>query len=342
MANRIDVHHHYLPEAYVNAYHDANLTLAKGFFPNWTVEADTAFSISQQISSTIFSLTAPATAFVHGAAANALARSVNEYGALLMSSDPEKYGFFATVPDLCDGLGPVLEEVRYALDELKADGVTLLTRYGNDFHYLGHPDFLPLWDELEKRKAVVYVHPTQLASPTLVNQFLLQPALDFPHETARAAMDLITRNVIRDHPSVKIILSHAGGTLPYIAFRAAVLLPDAHSSNDKSTEEIMQEARSFYFDLALSGNEYQLSLISKFAKPGHLLFGSDFPYTSNRALDKFTNNLDKFEWSAEERKAANWGNALKLFPRFAGVTAEPVRPSRIMERARRSFMASVS
>jgi predicted TIM-barrel fold metal-dependent hydrolase len=250
-----------------------------------------------------------------------------------MSSDPEKYGFFATVPDLCDGLGPVLEEVRYAFDELKADGVTLLTRYGNDLHYLGHPDFLPLWDELEKRKAVVYVHPTVLASPLLVNQFLVQPTIDFPHETARTAMDLITRNVIRDHPSVRIILSHAGGTLPYIVFRAAVLLSDTDSSNGKSTEEIMEEARSFYFDLALSSNEYQLPLVSRFAKPGHLLFGSDFPFAPNPAIDFFTNNLDKFEWSAEERKAANWGNALKLFPRFAGVSAGAVRSSRIMKRA---------
>ena len=255
---------------------------------------------------------------------------------MLRSSDPKKYGFFATVPDLCDGLGPVLEEVRYAFDELKADGVTLLTRYGNDLHYLGHPDFLPLWDELEKRKAVVYVHPTQLASQSLVNKFLIQPALDFPHETARTAMDLITQNVIRDHPSVKIILSHAGGTLPYIAFRAAVLLPYAHSNNGKSTEEIMEEARSFFFDLALSGNEYTLPLISKFAKPGHLLFGSDFPYASNPAIELFTNNLDKFDWSAEERKAANGGNALKLFPRFAEVTAGAGHPSRIMKRAGRS------
>ena len=172
-----------------------------------------------------------------------------------MRSNPKKFGFLATVPDLWDGPEPVLEEVRYAFDELNADGVILLTRYGKDYHYLGHPDFLPLWDELEKRKAVVFIHPTQLVSPKLVNPYLEQLFLDYPHETARTAIDLITQNVIRDHPNVKIILSYPGSTLLYVITRAAVTMPDTGFINEESTEEMMEEARGFYFDLALSGNE---------------------------------------------------------------------------------------
>ena len=254
---------------------------------------------------------------MHGEAGNQLAREVNEYGASLVKSNPTKFGFFATVPDLCDGLEPVLEEVRYVFDELKADGVTLLTRYGEDYHYLGHSSFLPLWDELEKRKAVVFVHPTNLVDPGKVNEFLEQPFLDYPHETARAAMDLITQNVIRDHaPHVKIILSHAGGTLPYLITRVAVTMPSTGFGNGKTMEAIMEEARGFYFDIALSSNEFQLPLIRKFARPGHLLFGTDFPYVPPPGIEFHTTNFDVCEISREEREAINRGDALKLFPRL--------------------------
>ena len=211
-----------------------------------------------------------------------------------------------------------MEEVRYAFDELNADGVILLTRYGKDYHYLGHPDFLPLLDELEKRKAVVFIHPTQLVSPKLVNPYLEQLFLDYPHETGRTAMDLITQNVIRDHPNVKIILSHVGSTLPYVITRAAVTMPDAGFSIEKSTEEMMEEARGFYFDLALSGNEHQLPLIRKFAKPGQILFGTDFPYAPDKSIEVHTRYLDGCEMGVEEREEIDKGNALSLFPRLRG------------------------
>jgi predicted TIM-barrel fold metal-dependent hydrolase len=97
---------------------------------------------------------------------------------------------------------------------LKADGVTLFTRYGDGNYYLGHEKFKPIWDELDKRAAVVFIHPTHPVDITPVNKLLAQPIIDYPHETTRTAVDLIVSDTIRTHRNVKIILSHAGGTHP--------------------------------------------------------------------------------------------------------------------------------
>ena len=195
--------------------------------------------------------------------------------------------------------------------------MTLFTRYGNDNHYLGHPDFLPLWAELEKRSAIAFVHPTAPAHSKPINPRLIPPFFDFPHETGRTAMDMILNNVIRDHPSVKIILSHAGGTLPFLLPRAAVLLPDCKTTS-KTTQEIMDEAKSFYFDIAISGNEYTLPLLMRFAKKGHVLFGSDFPFAPKETIDAMTGGWERFAegLGEEERWMVERGNAEKLFPRL--------------------------
>ena len=294
--------------------------------PHWTDESDTAFSTPHQIATSILSLTAPGTSILHGPAAASLARSTNHHGHFLTTSSPHKYGFFACIPDPTESISSALDELIYALDTLHADGVTLFTRYGKGNHYLGHPDFLPLWAELEKHKAVVFVHPTAPAHAEPVNPRLPPPFLDFPHETARAAMDMIVNNVVRDHPSCKIILSHAGGTLPYLISRAAVLLPDC-SPLTKTTEEMMEEARSFYFDIALSGNAYTLPLLMQFAKKGHVLFGSDFPFAPPKSIGVMTAGWEEFAktLNGQEMWEVERGGAEVLFPRLKDGTGNGAR-----------------
>ena len=217
-----------------------------------------------------------------------------------------------------------MDELVYALDTLHADGVTLFTRYGTDNHYLGHPDFLPLWAELEKRSVVVFVHPIAPADPKPINPHLNAPIFDFPHETGRAAMDMILNNVIHDHPSVKIILSHAGGTLAFLVSRAAALMSHCKTIT-KSTQEIMDEAKFFYFDIALSANEYTLPLLMQFAKKGHVLFGSDFPFAPQDTVDVMTGGWERYAEGLEEKE--RWlverGNAEALFPRLRGAAGGP-------------------
>ncbi|KAJ5769077.1 hypothetical protein N7520_003636 [Penicillium odoratum] len=245
----------------------------------------------------ILSLTAPGTSILaHLPTASAtLAREINEYGSKLHEENPTRFGFFASLPHLTPETIPsAIEEIAYALDILHADGITLYTRY-NGTGYLGHEAFEPLWKELNHRKAVVFIHPTNTASdpqkkPVLVNQKLPQPIIDYPHETCRTAVDLITSGTISRNPDVNIILSHGGGTLPILATRAANLLYDA-SLTEITPEVFLEQVKKFYFDLALSGDHRNLELLlgkNGLAEKGHVLYGSDFPYAPVQTINTFT------------------------------------------------------
>ena len=247
-----------------------------------------------------------------------LAHDLNEHIAKLRDDDPQGYGFFGNLPSLLD-TSTCLEEINYIFDVLKADGVTLYTRYGEDNHYLGHPDFAPIWKELSRREAVVFIHPTHAVDTNLVNKALPQPMFDYPHETGRTAMDLIVNDTLRRYPKCKIILSHAGGTLPYLIYRAAGALPYMPKPLNKSTEEIVEEARLFYFDTAISASEPTLRALLAFAKPGHILFGTDFPNAPNPSIEYFTQNLHAFDMDRGTREQIYNKAALALFPRLSPI-----------------------
>jgi predicted TIM-barrel fold metal-dependent hydrolase len=267
------------------------------------------------ISTSILSLTAPGCTILQGPAAAKLARAVNEHAASIRDSSPSAFGFFAALPPLLDSLDATLTEIAYALDVLHADGITLYTRYGPGNRYLGHPDFIPIWAALSARSAVVFIHPTHLADTNLVNPSLPQPMIDYPHETTRAAVDLIMSNRLREHPGCRIILSHAGGTLPYLATRAAYMLPD-YGLSAKPAEEFLEDARSFYYDLALSSNQYTLDLLLQFAAPGRILFGTDFPYAPRKTIGTLAGMWDGYAVDEGQRMRMDRGNALGLFPRL--------------------------
>lgn len=245
---------------------------------------------------------------------------MNEEAARMRDSNPGRYGFFASLPSLLEQ-EDAIDEIAYCLDVLSADGVTLFTRYGSDNHYLGHEDFVPIWSALNQRNAVVFIHPTHAVDTNLVNSHLPQPMIDYPHETTRTAVDLVMSKTVRNNPNCKIILSHAGGTLPYLASRPAMMLPHTPFQVGMTANEFLEDARSFYFDLALSGTSYQLRSLLEFAKPGHILFGSDYPYAPNAAIEQMIEGLDDFATTTrvEELENAVEANALKLFPRMAGL-----------------------
>lgn len=270
------------------------------------------------ISTSMLSLTAPGCTILSGPPAVNLARQVNESAASIRDNDPSTFGFFAALPPILENVPAALAEIAYALDVLKADGVTLYTRYGPGHTYLGHADIRPIWEELNKRSAVVFIHPTHMVDTNLVNPHLPQPLIDYPHETTRTAVDLIMSKTVHTHPNCKIILSHAGGTLPYLATRAALMLPD-YGLSDQNAESFLRDAKSLYYDLALSGNDYTLGLLTIFAKNEHILFGSDFPYAPTPTIRTHTSNLDSYELRREQRWHINRGNALKLFPRLNNI-----------------------
>jgi predicted TIM-barrel fold metal-dependent hydrolase len=280
--------------------------------PEWSPEKDDIVNKKFGITSSLLTLTAPGACILKDPKAAAdLAHKANDYAAKLRDQFPKRYGFFASLPNLQDK-ELSLKELAYAFDVLKADGIILFTRYGVGKHYLGHPDFKDIWAELNRRHAVVFIHPT-LPVDTEPVSGLSQPIIQYPFETTTTALDMLYNKTVRNNSNCKIILSHAGGTLPYLIGRPASVL----TKNDEELQEFWEDARSFYYDVAVAGTENVLRTLEKFAKPDHILYGSDTPYAHDGIINFHTSRLDQYEFTDPNmREAIDRDNALKLFPQF--------------------------
>ncbi|PQE24175.1 amidohydrolase family protein [Rutstroemia sp. NJR-2017a BVV2] len=248
----------------------------------------------------------------------AFCREMNDYTSELCKKYPNKFGFFATLPSLED-TATCIEEIRYALEELKADGVNLLTSYGGK--YLGHPDFKPIWDELDRLAAIVFIHPglETAGDPIMEPRTLPKPIFDWTHETTRTAAHLITTDTLRTHPACRVILPHGGGTFPYIVHRIAHL-SEGFNLMDKTADEFLDEAKNFYFDLAFAGYEDTLRLLLDFAKPGHVLYGTDYPFGRENMVKTQVEQIDNALKNRADAKLILQDAALQLWPRFKKVS----------------------
>ena len=274
------------------------------------------------VKTAVVSITAPGARILPDRYARGrLARQLNEHSAELREKDPQSFAFFVSLPNILD-TEDALAEIAYGLDTLGADGVTLFTRSGNSNTYLGHPAVEPIWDELNKRRAVVFIHPTHPVDTNPVNPKLPQPAIDYPHETTRTAMDMIINGTRLKYPGCKVILSHAGGTLPYLISRVITPMtnaPDLAVSHRMGTAhaKVLESFRSFHFDLALSSSPQVLDILLKMVPSDHIVYGSDFPYAPITAYPAFLEELEGYQMDLELRDKTNFGNPVKLFPRLA-------------------------
>lgn len=229
------------------------------------------------VKSAVLSVTAPGACILEGQPSYNLARQLNDYSASLRDAQPCKFGFFASLPSLLD-THAALNEITYAFDILKADGVVLYTRYGDGNAYLGHPEIEPIWAELNRRRAVVFVHPTHPVDLNKVNTRMLQPLIDYPFETTRTAVDMITSSTRVKYPNCTVILSHAGGALPYLISRVVEPLkrtPDAAAQKTLGTTAVQawKDFQSFHYDLALSASPQVLRMALDVIPHDHILYG---------------------------------------------------------------------
>jgi len=307
---RIDVHQHVLPPRYTSWLRSQGIHDAGGReLPAWSAEDALRVMDDHDIERAILSVSAPG---VHpdpskrdDAGARAMAREVNEFGARVVRDHPGRFGFFATLtlPDV-DG---ALAEAEYALDTLGASGVILLANSLG--HYLGRSEDEPLLAELNRRESVVFVHPNVPPGPSVPG---IPPfAADFLLDTTRAAYRLVQSGAVRRFPGLKIILSHAGGFVPYASYRLmAALAAEGRSSPD----DVLEDLRSFYCDTAISGTPAALPSLLAFAKPGHVLFGSDWPFLPAQVVGYFTSHLDAYSaLDADGHAAIDRRNAEPLF-----------------------------
>ena len=312
-AHRIDVHQHVVPPFYAQALASHGGDPSGSVTPEWSPDRALAFMDSQQIASAILSVSTPSVVGWAPSERRQMARRINEYTADLVAGRPERFGSFATLP--LPDVGGTLEELGHALDTLHADGVVVMASYAGK--YLGDPAFEPVWAELDRRRAVVFEHPgdTPGQPPLPPAAGVAPPMTDFPFETTRTAVQLVLNGVLDRYPGVRIILSHAGGFLPYASLRFAELAR-VFQHDAPSPDAILASFRRFYFDTALSAGP-ALPTLKAFAGSGHILFGTDSPY-DHGVSSAFTAALDSDNsLTADDQAAISHRNAQALFRRLA-------------------------
>ncbi|WP_406135701.1 amidohydrolase family protein [Streptomyces sp. NBC_01089] len=309
---RIDVHQHIVPPVWADALESRGMDSGGWAIPAWSAADAIAMMDQQGIATGILSVTAPGVRLDDDpAAARALARAVNEYGAEMVKDHPARIGSFASVP-LPDVDG-ALDETAYALDTLGADGVVLMSNARG--RYLGDPDFDALWAELDRRKATVFIHPAQ--PPMALLPGTPAPLADYIFDTTRTAVNMVLNGVMSRHPDVKVILSHGGGFLPYAAYRFSGLTSTVVDTG-RTADDMLKDLKRFYFDTALAASPSALPSLLAFAEPGHVLYGSDWPFAPQDAGSYYNHFLETYpDFTPGQAEAINRGSAEVLFPRLA-------------------------
>lgn len=303
---RIDTHHHVFPPPYIAALAARKLDDQLG--RSWSVARTLDDMERAGVQTAIVSVTTPAVTFAEPAAARALARECNEWVATLVADNRGRFGSFATMP-LPDVDGS-LREIEYALDTLKADGVCLLTSYGD--RWLGHPSFAPVMNELNRRRAVVYTHPTTAACCTNLVADVPPTVIEFGTDTSRTITDILFSGTAARCPDAQFIFSHAGGTLPFLTERLTRLPVQNPAMQARVPNGVLPELRRFYYDTAWSAHPGAMASLTRLVPVSQVLFGSDYPY---RTGEDHVKGLQAYGFSDADLRAIGRDNALRLLPR---------------------------
>jgi 6-methylsalicylate decarboxylase len=298
-AQKIDVHSHFVPPKYRQACEENGHSHPDGMpaIPPWTEEAHLEMMDSLNISKAILSITSPGTHLVTGndELARQVTRDCNVYAADMKKRKPSRFGFFAATP-LPDVQG-TLAEIKYAFDELNADGIGLKTNHHGT--YLGHKDFEPVFEELNRRKAIVFIHPT---TPCMANGQAAIPLPDYPRpmfeflfDTARCAINLFMSGTVERYPHITYILSHCGGALPPMIRRFSSAAPILELVDTVSVDSVKERfSKQFYFDTAGWAFPEQVKGLLEYVSVDRILYGSDFPFTPLKYVTVLSEDHDKY------------------------------------------------
>ena len=305
---RIDIHHHFGPAVWVAEVKGRPLLQPAN--TTWTPAKSLEDMDRGSVAASVISITNPGLWFGDKAVTSRLARACNEYAAKLVQDHPTRFGFFAAMP--LPDVDASLKEIAYAYDTLKADGVGLFTSYNDT--WLGNPAFRPVMEELNRRNAVVHVHPTAANCCRDLNYApgVGPGTMEYGTDTTRAITGVCFSGDAARFPNIRWIWSHAGGSLPFLAGRI-----DGASNNFKTQmpNGFMTELRKMYYDLAGAANPGAVASLLKLVKADKIMFGTDFPPGgSSQVVAQSVRDLGVF--SESDLRAIERDNAIRLLPRL--------------------------
>jgi predicted TIM-barrel fold metal-dependent hydrolase len=303
---RIDLHHHYVPPTQGEAKIRAGSPP-----PKWSVQASLDDMDKGGVKTAILSVVEPGVWFGDVAEGRKLARESNDYGAQLAKDHPGRFGLFAALP-LPDTEG-CLREIEYALDVLKADGIGLFTSY--DGKYLGDPAFVPVFEELNRRKAVVYTHPSAPQCCSGMIKGVQTGTIEYATDTTRTIASLLfgAGGTAFHCPDIRFIWSHSGGTLPFLIGR--FIRQQYVNKDPRMPDGPVPIVQKYFYEIAQGNLPGQFAALLKLIPVSQLMFGSDYPF---REAMEAVNGLNGYDFSDAERAMINNGTALRLMPQLAG------------------------
>lgn len=317
--SRIDVHFHYLPAFYRDALAEAGLERPDGIasLPEWSEAGMFETMDALQIERAYLSISSPGVNFGDDGAARTLARKVNEEGARLAAAHPGRLDFFASTP-LPDVDG-ALAEIAYAFDTLGAAGVVFET----NFHgvYLGDERLDPVYAELDRRGAILFLHPTSPGKPCGCAGHAGGAALGYPlpmmeflFDTTRTVVDMVLSGVLDRHPNLRVIVPHAGAALPILAARVDLVGPMLTAPGAPPAPLLREALRRLHYDLAGVPVPELLTALLAVADPERLHYGSDWPFTPLSVCTSLADALDRTPLlDADLHAQAMRGNSERLF-----------------------------
>jgi predicted TIM-barrel fold metal-dependent hydrolase len=298
---RIDVHHHVVPPKYADDSLPIKLPEA---------EAQLQSMDDWHIQAAITSLT-PRVILKNLSRLREVARRCNEFQARRLEDCPSRFGAFALLP-LPDVDG-ALEEISYALDVLRLDGIGLFSSVTD--HYLGDPLFNPVFAELDRRKCALFIHPTHCEAPEHTHLRAPPFVVEYVLDTTRAVVNLIHSGTVNRCPEIRFIIAHGGGTVPFLAQRIAMM--EGHRGAT-GVSGVIPSLKSFYYEIASTTSRFALRSLQELADSNQILWGSDLPFVYGTRLEEEVNHWEHYDgFDAQARADIERHNALRIFPRLA-------------------------
>jgi len=304
---RIDVHAHFVSPGYVAELKPKGLLQGRSL--EWTADQMMEDMGRGGVATSLLSVSPPGMWFGDVALSRRLSRDANDYAARLASDHRGRFGVFVNMP--MPDVESSLKEIEYGLDTLKADGVALFTSYGDK--WLGDPAFAPVFEELNRRKAVIYTHPISANCCRNLVPGIGDGAIEWGTDTTRAIARMVFGGAAGRYPDIRMIFSHAGGTMPFLVERF-VNMAKTPQFAPQFPQGFLGAAAKFYYDTAQTSNPAAMSALRKVIPVSQIVFGSDYPY---RTEEEHVQGLkDCGVFSAKELQAIDRDNALALLPRL--------------------------
>jgi len=302
--NRIDIHYHVAPPAWVDALNRRNVMASQ--WNGWSVAKAIEDMDRDGVARSIVSITLPGVWFGDAAEARSLARACNDYAAKLRADHPGRFGIFAAIP--MPDIDGTLAEIAYALDALKADGIGFLTSYRDK--WFGDPAFAPVMEELDRRGALVYIHPTVADCCRGLTPDVHPMLIEYGADTTRAIAQTVFGGEANRRRNLRLIFSHGGGAMPFVYQRFI-----SHARHPGTPPDALAALKRFYYDTAAAAIAPPMLALRQVVPVSQILFGTDYPYGSAGTVARQLREGGVFD--AAEIAAIEHGNPQRLLAETA-------------------------